>query len=796
MVSQRLVVLLLATVGARAAPHQGNRDAVKTNALLGVWTLVEEAVAEESETSSGSGGGSGPNTLKAYCSGAQDGVQEDQKVKADWKGFGEYYPGEVKEINDDGTVDILYDDGWVEKNIEEEAVKPVDNNPKNMKPNDDPACQLQDDIEQVKKVISNAFGEVAKFMASQRAGGAQEDEAPKPRPLPVPLAGAPSPAGVIPTEAPNDDLTSLWAQLAQIDREIAELQNSIGEKDKLIEQELLEDAGGYPKTWSVEDQIADIRQKLKRRKRELQRLKDKSDRQDAKLATLSPVSLEAIEEMIKAIDMDLAEMKRKRDRLEKKDELDPELRFGVDSLLKQGSKLSDQVANLVVAAADMGKDKSEKAREAMLDAAEEVTQAVQDVKKGAKQLDSGVHPNGDKWWRYRYERSYIEAFLMVIVSILMLLWERLYIYMRRKAYASSAAEEHSPVVQGTMYIKWLEYCAGELMVCLLVFLTVWVLAQFGLWDLFKHFFKGSPFHVPSSGKEYRLMVLDVCVILFFSVVFYFVLVLSIVHATTVKLSDWELLDTQGQRSPSRSIYRLATTPDQFQALKSYFIRNVKNDSINETFPFWRYLRLVVRENVDAMFEFGLTFWFLIVATFIAFMCVHRFLHIGYIRIMMVLLCLMVIVLAAMVFWIKSINAAVTSSDDGVTAWSAAQTGSAGSRPALKRKGSVLEQASQNIHEKIPTEYIVGVVVSYVLFFLCYGAARIVCQKWMWQLYFWPVLGLTVTTILVAMIFVFLVAPIIPVFAAAMAMPPYIDPSNEAQIRVIVNEEINNPTDRA
>lgn len=794
-------LVILACVGAHASLNTG-----KSNGLLSVWNMVDNTVEEvrRSETvesdSSASRERGGPSTLKDYCSGAQDGVQEDQTVHANWKGFGEYYPGKVKEINDDGTVDILYEDGWVEKNIEEDAVKPVKNGngAAQAKPKDDPACQLQDDIEGIKKVISNAFGEVAKFMASQRVGNKVEQAKPKPKPVPVaaaPAAAAGSPAGVIPTEAPNDELRDLWAQLAELDKEIAALQESIGEKDKLIEQELLEDAGGYPATWSVEDQIADIREKLSRRKRELQRLKDKSERQDMKLAKLSPVSLKAIEEMIKAIDMDLAEIKRKRDRLEKKDQLDPELRFGVDTLLKEGGKLSDQVSNLVDAAAQSANDASDKAHQAMLDAAEEVTQAMDGVKKGAKQLDSGVHPNGEKWWRYRYERSYIEAFLMIIVSILMLLWERLYAYMRHKAYASSAAEEHSSEVQGTMYIKWLEYCAGELMVCLLVFLTIWAAAQLGLWDLFLHIFKGSEFHVPQSGKEYRIMVLDVCVILFFTVVFYFGLVLSVVHATTVKLTDWAVIETTGQRSSSRSIYRLSTTVAEYLALKDYFIRHVNKDckslrSIDESFPLYRYMRLAVRENVDLMFEFGLIFWSLIVLTFITFMCVHRFLHVGYIRIMMVLLCLMVLVLAGMVFWIRSINAAVTS--QGSAAPTQASS-SGGGGPALKRKGSVVDLATQSIHQKLPTEAIVAVAVSYVMFFLCYGAARIVCQKWMWQLYFWPVVILTFTIIVVGLVFVFLVAPIIPIFAAAMAMPPYIDPSNEAQIKLIVTEELSNPS---
>jgi len=730
----------------------------------------------------------GPSTLSEYCSGAGAAVIKDkQPVEANWKNFGEFYPGEVKEVNDDGSVDVLYNDGWVEKNIDEKEVKPIDTNPEGMKAKDDPACQLKDDIEKVKKTVKSAFGEVAKFMAGQRAS---ESSAQKPRPRPMPVAVAGAPAGAIPTEEPNDALRALLAELAELDEEIADLLKITGEKDALIEQELKEDQGPLPAMWTLEDQIKDIQQKLKRRERELARLRDQNERRDAKLAALSPVSLSAIGELVKAIDVELEQLKVKRDALEKNGQLDDELRHGVDTLITNGGQLSTQVFVLIEAANQAALSGSKAAEAEVLKAADAVTKEMKKVKEGTQELDEGVHPHGDKWWRYRYEHCYLEAFLMIWVCLLMILWERLYYYMRRKAYRNSEANEFDELTSGTMYIIWLEHAAGELMVCLLVFLTIWVFAQLGLWDCLKWFFIGSTLHVPHSGREYRHLALDVCVILFFAVVFYFILVLSIVHATTQKLADWEVLETQ-QEANKRPLMYGASTPSEYDQLKKYFITNVNRDRhlrktvppLTQSFPLWKYMRVSVRENTDDMFKFGGSFWLLILSTFIIFMCLHRFAHVGYIRIMSVFLGFMGLILGAMMLFIRRVSSNALSTKEPTD-------DCAGAGQPLKTP-SEISGTPRTIHQKVATEKIMAMILSYVLFFLCYGTARFICQKWMWVLHFYPVLIMTVLSVLMAVFFAGIVAPMIPIFAATMAMPPYIDPSNLQNIQQFV-EDVDKP----
>ena len=66
----------------------------------------------------------------------------------------------------------------------------------------------------------------------------------------------------------------------------------------------------------------------------------------------------------------------------------------------------------------------------------------------------------------------------------------------------------------------------------------------------------------------------------------------------------------------------------------------------------------------------------------------------------------------------------------------------------------------------------------VLFFICYGFARIVLGWFMWQLYFWPTLLLCFAFIAFIIFYSFWFSESVAVFAAVMAIPPYISEDNK------------------
>merc|ERR1719498_150870 len=103
------------------------------------------------------------------------------------------------------------------------------------------------------------------------------------------------------------------------------------------------------------------------------------------------------------------------------------------------------------------------------------------------------------------------------------------------------------------------------------------------------------------------------------------------------------------------------------------------------------------------------------------------------------------------------------------------------------------ESANSVHTKHHTEAYVLRAMKFALFFQCYGVARMVLQGWMWELHFWPVLFITLSAIVLAICFIIFVAPAIPNFCTAMAMPPYI---NRVNLRIMLfiakAEEKRNP----
>jgi len=195
------------------------------------------------------------------------------------------------------------------------------------------------------------------------------------------------------------------------------------------------------------------------------------------------------------------------------------------------------------------------------------------------------------------------------------------------------------------------------------------------------------------------------------------------------------------------------------------ISRLLDDDFNN-FPLAKYLKESVRVQGVDLFKFSYTMWLPTIALFVVLWALHRYLHMGYIRIMGVAGSLVLLLILGMGWYTKSLVASMQ--------------GECG----IDSPGRYDSKKEKTIHERVSTENIILAVLEFSLFFVCYGVARMICQPWMWELHFWPVFTLTIVAILSAAVFCFIVAPGIPSFIAVMSIPPYVDPFNKKLMRLV------------
>jgi hypothetical protein len=302
-------------------------------------------------TANASGSGnSGPSTLAEYCAGGQT-KQEKQvtmdegvKVKANWEGYGAMYPGKITDQNRDGSVDILYDDGFKENRVDVDDVKIRKNQKGSLlqeaAPRDDPACKLQNFLEKLKKQLKAINDMIGKWLAAQRAKVAGDKATPQPppslqQPTPKPIVTAAPPAAApmmapspaLPASAttttlapqPNADqaeeLEKLKVQLADRDKFLAELEKMVADNEKELAKYLPAVQPSPPGITTVDDLIAQYKEQIAQRDARIAELQKVIQEQQELLEKLSgkQLSLAEIDAAVHELEQDLAEAIQKRD---------------------------------------------------------------------------------------------------------------------------------------------------------------------------------------------------------------------------------------------------------------------------------------------------------------------------------------------------------------------------------------------------------------------------------------------------------------------------------------------------
>jgi len=337
-----------------------------------------------------------------------------------------------------------------------------------------------------------------------------------------------------------------------------------------------------------------------------------------------------------------------------------------------------------------------------------------------------------------------------------------------------------------------------------VVLTIWLLATFGCLDFLVFHIRDEDIHLPTQAEQYRIMAVNVSMVLGCAIIMYHALVYSVVRATVRKFQDWmgytaeeheaeeaaklatpreeeqlPMTATQTMMDQGRKMARGFTFSGgdtEFQQIKNYFVENSQRypnhkraleelQPLSMTFPFQEFLSMSVRLSIDHLLELTAIFWITAWLTFAGFLLLHRFAHIAYVRIMSFFVVLLIGVLAGM-------SRHVHDSTRLMLDWH-------------KKDAAEQEQqmkAAEELAQKWDQARLLSYLLQWTLFFLCYGFVRMLTAPWLWQIYFYTVLFLTLSSLAMMWFFAAWMAPLVPVFYAGMSIPPTI---SEGDVRKVV-----------
>lgn len=461
-------------------------------------------------------------------------------------------------------------------------------------------------------------------------------------------------------------------------------------------------------------------------------------------------------------------LKKKLERLRAEGKVDPELEFQVMKILGTSVKMTGPLAMITN---DANAEKSGDDDEIEDDLTKELSYLDDDmlrVRRDTAEMDTEVVPGNKKWWRYRWEYCYVEALLLILLATLAMIWEGIYNLLRAKInYLSTkspffkAAQHHN-----TLYFNWFVYMTGEFAVLLCVVFTLWVFDHLGMFELWisVQYDIAPEIHQPPNRGVYARQAYDIAMQLFFAMAMFYALTMCIVVSAVHKERNWRDFEMKNEIETARSVFSVVSIvndDDEYMAMKLYFDETSQHGMAE--LQFWLYLSLNVRHNMTDIYNIKVLTWAVFLVIFVCFFCCHRFLHASYIHIFAILGLLDLLMFGGMIWMIHQEKV-----------WLASTT--------TRRSSEEPKEHKPTIHEKYATERWVCIALQILLFFLCYGIARILCSPWTWLFYFWIALAMIVIFLGFVLMFRLYLAPTIITFMAIMSLPPYLDEGNKKMLK--------------
>lgn len=261
-------------------------------------------------------------------------------------------------------------------------------------------------------------------------------------------------------------------------------------------------------------------------------------------------------------------------------------------------------------------------------------------------FDSDVLPSESKWWRYRWEYSYVEAEILVIICLLAIVWEWLLWYLKNvlweKMWRSPSfnRDYHMSVIHSQCaFLAALETCT-----LLLVFITLALMRRFDIWQYLVdvQYWVAPAIHQPRSAEDYNSIALGVTVQLSLAMFFFFWHCFSLVShsqqtliectqleqlseviATSSPMVKMKLTSAQDYADTKKAFFKSVRQTHDMANILSHFVDPEEANQCNENdFLMWYFIAQNIKGGIEQTAKMKPLTWGVLLLTFLVFAVMH------------------------------------------------------------------------------------------------------------------------------------------------------------------------------
>lgn len=268
-------------------------------------------------------------------------------------------------------------------------------------------------------------------------------------------------------------------------------------------------------------------------------------------------------------------------------------------------------------------------------------------------FESDLLPNEIKWWRYRWEYSYVEAEMLVFVCFIAMIWERVFVYLKKALHSvmSKSRSFSKDYHMGVIHSQCAFLAAQEMCILLLVFITLALMKRFDIWHYWidLQYWVAPAIHQPRTAEEYNVIGTGVTIQLALAMFFFFWHCFTLVSHSQLTLNECMDLEETISQYPGEQTFCATSSPmvkmnlvtaDNYADTKKAFLRVVRrtpnmaghlaqivdsesNACDDSSFLLWYFIGQNIKSGIEMTARMTPEMWGFLALTFILFASLLR-----------------------------------------------------------------------------------------------------------------------------------------------------------------------------